>query len=447
MENERLVVRSSRNRRITDVVTWILRISVGSVFIFSGFVKAVDPWGTLYKVDAYLSALSLDIWPNLELAGVFALCAAEFVVGVLLAAGCLRRSIAVVTLLLMAIMLPLSLWIAISDPVDDCGCFGEALVISNWATFWKNIFLTLGVVWLVIYNRRCHWLITPALQWIAILLSSIFILVIEIYGYGSQPLIDFRPYRQGEPIIDQEEMDSSDTAFKFIYEKEGRREEFSVDDELPDESEGWVFVDRKEIPVSGDEADNDGEHKNLRIYDREGSEDLTEEAIDNEGKELLVMIPDLAQVSPATTWKLNSLYEWSVKHSVRMVGIVSGSLSEIEEWEDLSMASYPIYTADDTQIKEVVRGNPGIVYLEAGKIIWKSTLSAISIDDFLSPDTAGSAREFGVDNAGILRHCISLYVIGMLVLVCLSFAPSLRHIIHGGKARRAESSSPDTPAQ
>lgn len=447
MENERLVVRSSRNRRITDVVTWILRISVGSVFIFSGFVKAVDPWGTLYKVDAYLSALSLDIWPNLELAGVFALCAAEFVVGVLLAAGCLRRSIAVVTLLLMAIMLPLSLWIAISDPVDDCGCFGDALVISNWATFWKNVFLTLAVVWLVIYNRRCHWLITPALQWISILLSSIFILVIEIYGYGSQPLIDFRHYRQGEPIIDQEEMDSSDTAFKFIYEKEGRREEFLADDELPDESEGWVFVDRKEIPVSGNVSDNVEGHKNLRIYDREGSEDLTEEAIDNEGKELLVMIPDLAQVSPATTWKLNSLYEWSVKHSVRMVGIVSGSLSDIEEWEDLSMASYPIYTADDTQIKEVVRGNPGIVYLEAGKIIWKSTLSAISIDDFLSPDTAGSAREFGVDNAGILRDCTSLYVIGMLVLVCLSFAPSLRHIIHGGKARRAESSSPDTPAQ
>ncbi len=447
MENERLVVRSSRNRRITDVVTWILRISVGSVFISSGFVKAVDPWGTLYKVDAYLSALSLDIWPNLELAGVFALCAAEFVVGVLLAAGCLRRSIAVVTLLLMAIMLPLSLWIAISDPVDDCGCFGDALVISNWATFWKNIFLTLGVVWLVIYNRRCHWLITPALQWIAILLSSIFILVIEIYGYGSQPLIDFRQYRQGEPIIDQEEMDSSDTAFKFIYEKEGQREEFSADDKLPDESEGWVFVDRKEIPVSGNVSDNVEEPKNLRIYDREGSEDLTEEAIDNESKELLVMIPDLAQVSPATTWKLNSLYEWSVKHNVRMVGIVSGSLSEIEEWEDLSMASYPIYTADDTQIKEVVRGNPGIVYLEAGNIIWKSTLSAISIDDFLSPDTVGSAREFGVDNAGILRNCTSLYVIGMLVLVCLSFAPSLRHIIHGGKARRAESSSPDTPAQ
>lgn len=447
MENERLVVRSSRNRRTIDAVTWILRVGVGIVFIFSGFVKAVDPWGTLYKVDAYLSALSLDIWPNLELAGVFALCAAEFVVGVLLTAGCLRRSIAVVTLLLMAIMLPLSLWIAISDPVDDCGCFGDALVISNWATFWKNVFLTLAVVWLVIYNRRCHWLITPALQWIAILLSSIFILVIEIYGYGSQPLIDFRHYRQGESIIDQEETDSSDTAFKFIYEKEGRREEFSADDELPDESEGWVFVDRKEIPVSGNVSDNVEGHKNLRIYDREGSEDLTEEAIDNESKELLVMIPDLAQVSPATTWKLNSLYEWSVKHNVRMVGIVSGSLSDIEEWEDLSMASYPIYTADDTQIKEVVRGNPGIVYLEAGKIIWKSTLSAISIDDFLSPDTAGSAREFGVDNAGILRHCTSLYVIGMLILVCLSFAPSLRHIIHGGKARRAESSSPDMPAQ
>ncbi|MDE5975036.1 MAG: hypothetical protein K2G69_00650, partial [Muribaculaceae bacterium] len=143
------------------------------------------------------------------------------------------------------------------------------------------------------------------------------------------------------------------------------------------------------------------------------------------GRELFVMIPDLKAISPATTWKLNSLYEWSVKNNVDMVGVVSGSGKEIDDWEDLSMASYPIYTADDTQIKEVVRGNPGIVYTIDGKIVWKSTLAAINIDDFLSPDTSHDANSFVADNRNIFKNCLGLYIICMAVLVFLSFTPHL----------------------
>ena len=109
-----------------------------------------------------------------------------------------------------------------------------------------------------------------------------------------------------------------------------------------------------------------------------------------------------------------------------MIAVVSGSSEQIAEWEDLSMASYPIYTADDTQIKEVVRGNPGVVYLVDGRIEWKSTLNAIDIDDFLSPDTSRDASSFGPDNIRILRNCVYIYLTVMAVLVILSFTPYLK---------------------
>lgn len=417
-----------KSRKSIEIITWIIRLVVGSVFMFSGFAKAIDPYGTLYKVDAYLASMSLDIWPNLELVGVFALCAAEFLVGVFILTGCFRRSTAIIAAIIMAFMLPLTLWIAVSDPVDDCGCFGDALVISNWATFWKNVALTAAIAWLVVYNKKCHWLVTPALQWIAFVATSIFIVVIELFGYISQPLIDFRPYKQREPIIDFEsQATAEEPQFIFIYEKDGIRKEFRDTDVLPEESEGWEFVDRKELPHQQPKASTAENGKSLRIWDKTGEEDVTEEAIDEKGMELLVMMPNLKEVSPATTWKLNSLYEWSIKNNVFMAAVVSGTPDEIDEWEDLSMASYPIFTADDTQIKEVVRGNPAVVYLVDGKIEWKSSLAAINIDDFLSPGTSSDAMTFGTDNMRILRNCLYTYLTIMAVLVFLSFTPAMKN--------------------
>ncbi|MDE6578710.1 MAG: DoxX family protein [Muribaculaceae bacterium] len=409
------------------ILTWSFRILIGGLFIFSGFTKAVDPWGTLYKVNDYLTVMSLNLWPNLTLVGVFFLCGIEFVTGVFLLLGCFRKSIPIVAGLIMLFMLPLTLWIALSDPVADCGCFGDALIISNWATFWKNILISAGVIWLIKYNRLQHWIITPALQWICFVASGFFIVIISLIGYLYQPLVDFRQYQVGERIYDVETSVSELPSYEFVYEKNGERKVFQENDELPSEDDGWIFIERIELPRNN-VADSYKHEKNFRIWDKNGEEDETEEAILSEGKELIVMMPQLSLVSPATTWKLNSLYEWSLKNNVNMIGVVAGTKEEIAEWEDLSMASYAVYTADDTQIKEIVRGNPGIVYLEDGIIEWKSTLAAINIDDFLSPDTSTDAKSFGFENYAILRNIMGIYLIILSVLIVLSFMPKLRNL-------------------
>lgn len=370
--------------------TWGLRILCGGLFIFSGFVKAIDPWGTIIKVDEYLSVFGLDIPFALVKLGVFALCAVEFIVGCFLLLGCFRKSCPISALVIMCFMLPLTLWIAIENPVADCGCFGDALLLSNWATFYKNVLLTGGIIWLLIHNTEEICLITPAFQWLAIVGSGVFVLFLELVGFYYQPLIDFREYK----------------------------------------------VDTQLFASDAEEGDA-GYYMGIDVFDVVSGDDKTSEADCRDCKELVVMIPKVSGVSPATTWKLNSLYQWSLDHGVKMIGIVAGNLDEINEWEDLSMTSYPIYLADDTTILEVVRGNPAIVYLENGIIKWKSSLSAIDIDDFHSKDVSADASTFAIDNAVILRNSIFSYILYMAFLVLISFTPRLaRLLIKGGLASK-----------
>lgn len=374
------------SEKVVCILTWIIRLICGGLFIFSGFAKAIDPWGTLFKIEEYLAAFGVPLPFSLLRLGVFALCAVEFIVGCFLAMGCFRKSCPIFAALIMAFMLPLTLWIAMENPVADCGCFGDAVHLSNWATFWKNIFLSAGVVWLIRFNLSAICLITPPFQWLAVVASGIFIVLIELIGYFYQPLIDFRDYPEGSKLF-------------ATY-------------------------------------DSDDFH-GIDVFDVDTGDDMNHEASNPQEKELVVMIPKVSMVSPATTWKLNSLYDWSRDNDVKMIGVVSGSKEEIEEWKDLSMAVYLIYLADDSSIKEVVRGNPGIVYLDKGKIIWKSTLNAIDVDDFQSPEVTGDASTFRRDNSRSLRNISIIYLAVMAFLVFISFTPRMARLLtRGGLASK-----------
>lgn len=425
-----------------NALTWIIRILTGATFIFSGFVKAIDPWGTLYKLTDYMGALHLPVYRNILIVATFALCAYEFTIGVFLLLGCFRKSAPWLAALLMGVMLPLTLWIAIKNPVEDCGCFGDAFIIGNWTTFWKNVVLCCLIGWLIKFNSSCRCLISIPVQWLGLLLTISYIVAISMVGYLYQPLIDFRPYKVGENLIDDATENGDEKTgekISFIYSKDGEEKRFGLDDELPDEESGWVFVRRETDPqinitvksgTTSPSVNGKDTERNFRIWDDGGESDVTEEVMTGNDKILLLMMPDLKDVSIATTWQINSLYTWAEEHNIEFIGIVNGSEEAIANWRDLSLADYPIYTADDTQIKMVARGNPAVVYINDGKIVWKSTLRALGITDFQSSEASDTPEAFARDNKSILFNITGVYLILIALLVFFSFIPYRRLFVN-----------------
>lgn len=401
-------------------LTWAMRLAVGGLFLFAGFVKAVDPWGTLYKTQDYMAALHISLPVSVVLVGVFLLFGAEFVTGVFLCFGCCRRATPWIAAAFMAVMLPLTAWIALTDPVADCGCFGDAWVISNTTTFWKNVLLSLGVIWLIKFSPRCRALVAPNLQWLAYLVSGVYIVAIGLYGYIQQPLIDFRPYPEGSMLLrsDAESYSGSAENMVFVYEKEGQRKEFDLES-VPDEADGWTFVERHGKTASDDQGA-------LRIWDLDGTEDLTDSLADEAGNapKVWLLFPNLRAVSIASTYQINALVRWCRSKDIEVAAVLGSSGSEAERWADLAMPDYPLYTAEDTSIKEVARGNPSVAYTEGNKIIWKSTLRALPANRF-ETGGASSLEEFERDDTGLLRNLTLLWLVCMAALVGMSLLPAL----------------------
>ena len=397
--------------------THILRLIVGATFIFSGFVKAIDPWGSIYKFQDYISALGFEQWGNLIIVAVFLLCSIEFVVGVFFILGCDRRLTSVVALLIMVFMLPLTLWVALTDPIVDCGCFGDALILSNWTTFWKNVILTAMIIWLILYNHKSRYFVIPELHWIVFIFTALYINIIGLFGYIYQPLIDFRPYKVGETLIDFSDSDN-EINYEFIYSKNGIEQSFTIDN-VPTDDE-WEFVERRQSNIS-----NDGEisvqGKQIAIYD--GDNEVTSDVILDSGEQMIIFYPSLSSYSIASTYQINALQEYCFNKGIDMYAVVSGTEEEISEFIDLSMATYPIYTSEDTSIKEIVRGTPAIVYLKDGVIVWKSTLRAINNDYFMLEDKIKEPAEIAFNADNILKFFTYIYLGIIFSIVVLSHIP------------------------
>lgn len=156
---------------------------------------------------------------------------------------------------------------------------------------------------------------------------------------------------------------------------------------------------------------------------------------------MLLLIPSLPEVSPATTWRINALYDWTSDNDIEMDAVVSGNSQEISDWEDLSMPQYDIYTADDTAIKEVARGNPAVVYLENGKVMWKNTLSSLDVDAMKTLGKNGARNVMAFDGKDIVKNWSYIYLGVMAFLVMLSMLPRIKNAYFSpeSRSRRRES--------
>lgn len=411
------------NPRLNTWLVVLLRIILGGVFILSGGAKSIDPWGTVFKIEEYLAAWGWYDFPgSLVTVGAFILGGFEFVWGSLLLLGCYRRGSVVALSLLMAVMLPLSLYIAITDPVADCGCFGDAFVISNTATFVKNIFICLGLAYLLPNNPSVPTFVTPYVQWMVGGWLTLYILVIGLIGYNIQPLIDFRRFSPGTSLTSDEQADDEQTGeMVFVYERDGERRDFTLD-ALPDST--WTFVDRK---TEGMAALED----NFMVTDPEDGEDLTEEFLSTPGGDdlFIVTIPDIKHIDLSATYLLNDLNDFIKARAGKLVALtgVNADADDIDQWRDVSMATYPIYRTDPKLIKELARGNSALVYVNKGVVEWKRTLNSISYSQVT--ETPGDQLLPTLDpEAGWMLSVISWGFLAILTLLII--LDRTGHLVH-----------------
>lgn len=373
-----------RNIRIAAVN--ICRFILAVTFIFSGYVKAIDPLGTLYKLKDYTAAMALnDILPDWALVIVaIALGALEFSLGVFMLFAVRRHMVSKITLALMSVMTALTVWIYIADPVKDCGCFGDALKLTNGETLLKNIVLiacaTL-VAWRPVDMAR---FISRTNQWIVRYYTITYIVVTSVYCLYTLPIFDFRPYHVGMNIkkgmeipegAEQPEFEST-----FILRKNGVTREFTLDN-YPDST--WEYVDTKTVQTK---KGYEPPIHDFAITTNDTGEDITKQVLTKKGYTFLLVSPRLAVADDSNFGDIDQIYEYAEENGVDFFCLTASTNEDIERWRELTGAEYKFCNADETTLKTMIRSNPGLILLKDGTIIGKWSHNALpQTDDLTAP--------------------------------------------------------------
>lgn len=353
------------------VITTICRFVLAVVFMFSGFVKAVDPLGTKYKIQDYIeafgwSAFMPDFVPFLAsvLLGIL-----EFCLGVYLFFG-IRRIIAPrAVALVMALMTPLTFWLALDNPVSDCGCFGDALVLSNWETFWKNVVLLIMSLVVLRWRKCISPLVTVRFDWVIALYGFLYIFAMLVYSYRELPVFDFRPYHVGANIREGMEIPEGKkpTVYEtlFVLEKDGEEKVFSLDN-YPDST--WTFVDSKTVVK---EKGYEPPIQDFSVIRMEDGEDVTEQILSDKGYTFLLVSHQLDRADESAIDLINELYDYCLMYGYGFYALTSSGDEDIQRWREETGAEYPFCLVDNITLKTMIRSNPGVMLLKEGTVIKK----------------------------------------------------------------------------
>ena len=359
------------SQRLLKMIVNLCRIIVAVTFIFSGFVKAIDPIGTQYKLQDYLGAIGMaGILPNWTLLAVAVFLAAiEFCIGIFLLFAIQRRLISKLTAAFMAFMTMVTVWIVVADPVKDCGCFGDALHLTNTETLIKNIVLLVCSLAIMYRPLAMFRFVSKSNQWIVTNYTIVFILVSSGLSLYYLPIFDFRPYHisvnipRGMEIPKGAKLPQFKTT--FIMEKNGQRKEFTLDN-YPDAS--WKFIDSKTVQTS--EGYIPPIH-DFSITDNKTGLDLTNSVLSHKGYTFLLIAPHLETADDSNFGDIDRLYEYAQSYDIPFYCLTASTTKAIKRWVDLTGAEYPFCITDEAVLKTIIRSNPGLLLLKDGTIINK----------------------------------------------------------------------------
>ncbi|MBQ7531924.1 MAG: DoxX family protein [Paludibacteraceae bacterium] len=376
----------------------VARTLLALTFLFSGFVKAIDPVGTVYKIEDYLTAFGGVFTSLLPLATTAAvlLILTEWTLGVMMLLNVRTQLTSWLALAFYVVMLPLTLYIALTNPITDCGCFGDALVLTNWQTFWKNVVLMALVVVLLCTKRHIPQTFVWWAELSVVLIAMALAGGLMLYTHYHLPLIDFRPYKIGNNIPELMEIPegapADEYAITLIYEKDGVEQDFTLQD-YPRGDSTWRFVDqRSKLVQKGYEPPV----HDFVLVDYE-DEDVTYNLLESE-KAVLVVMYDLGKADLTQLGKVVQLCldteEQGVPFSILTAATDEQIWDFIDAHRDLFLscglaAADPtldpeeaqalndellshwrmlFLTGDGIMLKTIVRANPGVFVIENGTI-------------------------------------------------------------------------------
>lgn len=347
------------------------RFLLAALFIFSGFVKAVDPLGSFYKIQDYLTAFGMISWFPTHLPLFFAiiLSSAEFCVGVFLFFGVRRKIASTLALLLMSVMTPLTLYLALANPVSDCGCFGDAWVLTNWQTFGKNIVLLVAAIAVFRDRKLMFRFVTLKIEWMVSLYTLLFVFALSFYCLEYLPVLDFRPYKIGTNIKAGMEIPegAKPSVFesRFVLEKDGKQQEFTLDN-YPDST--WTFVETRTVLK---EKGYEPPIHDFSMISPDTGEDITESVLSDKGYAFLLVAHRIEEADDSNIDLINEIYDYSVEHGYGFYALTSSPDEEIEVWRERTGAEYPFCQMDDITLKTIIRSNPGLLLIKGGTILNK----------------------------------------------------------------------------
>ena len=368
------------------LVAPISRTLLGLVFVFSGVVKAIDPLGTVYKIEDYLKAFGGFFTELLPLAEVAAwgLIILELLLGVCMLLNIRTQWISWLALFFYLVMTPLTLYISLTNPVSDCGCFGDAVVLTNWQTFWKNVVLILLAILLVALRKHTRQLWSNWMELVLVVLTIVVAVAFMTWTKLHLPIKDFRPYKIGNhlPTLMEypEDAEPDQYDISFVYAKDGVEQTFTLEN-YPKGDSTWTFVRQESRLIK---KGYEPPIHDLEILNAD-YEDLTWDILESEAPVTLVVMYDLAKADKSQIAKVEALASNLSPFASSPDSLIasspnfyiltgSGTNDIINLCLEYPALSDYICTCDPVTLKTIVRANPGVIVVQNGIVIDKYNL-------------------------------------------------------------------------
>lgn len=346
------------------------RLALGVLFLFSGFVKCVDPTGGAIKINDYFVAWGMDVPFAVSMVLSFLQNIVEFLAGYLLVVGVYVNAASLVALGFMCVFTPLTLYIALVNPVSDCGCFGDAVKLTNWETFYKNlIFLPISVA-VYIWGRKAKFFHGKVRRAMVCGVGVLVSFVVSVLGVTNEPLIDFRPYSVGVDIRKAMEIPEGapmpEYKTTFILEKDGVQQEFDEND-YPYEDSTWVYIDTHTEVIS------EGYVPPIKdftlTHEQRGT--LTDEILSSPEPVVLAVAPSLEDLSDEHITRVKSMSEEILNAGMTFYIVTAESGTQCRNFENKAESGFDFLQGDETMLKTITRAPVGVMVLDRGVIVAK----------------------------------------------------------------------------